>query len=230
MSDSNSFDESRKEAMKHAWDWFALHATQRMQSVNYFLVAAAFLFAAFTTVSKDDKHALALGISVLGACLSYVFYRLERRVRSLIHAAEHAIEPLEKELATVTQIPALEIVSRVRTPMPGTWVYSKVFRWLYASSGLAFVLGFLYSVWRLASGVPVFAPAFFVTAQLMVGVFFGTLGAELLFTKDADDKISRSGTVRNTLFVGLGFLFLLTSLCVLLHLVFWQLPSVLHTP
>jgi len=230
MSNSDNLNESRNEGLRHAWDWFSLHASQRMQSVNYFLVAAAFLFAAFTSVSKDDKHALAIGVALLGVWLSYVFYRLERRVRSLLHAAEDAIAPLETELAAVTKIPALELVSRVKAPTAGTWVYSRVFRWLYASAGMAFALGVIYSVWKMASNAPVFAPAFYMVMQLVVGVFLGTLGIDLLYTRDAEANNSRLGTIRDIAFIALGVLFLLTALCVLLHLVFWRLPSALKTP
>ena len=38
--------EIAKQAREHAWNWFALHATQRMQAFNFFVVATAFLIAA----------------------------------------------------------------------------------------------------------------------------------------------------------------------------------------
>ena len=95
VSDKMELDsEKEKIALDHAWAWFSLHATQRLQSVNFFLVATAFLSAAFVTAAKEKMYALAGGIAVLAVLISYVLYRMERRVRSLIHAAEHAIAPL----------------------------------------------------------------------------------------------------------------------------------------
>lgn len=47
-------DEIAERAHEHAWEWFALHATQRMQAFNYFLVGTAFLFAAYGTLL--DKY------------------------------------------------------------------------------------------------------------------------------------------------------------------------------
>jgi hypothetical protein len=35
-------DEIAKQAREHAWNWFALHATQRMQAFNFFVVATAY--------------------------------------------------------------------------------------------------------------------------------------------------------------------------------------------
>jgi hypothetical protein len=113
--------------------------------------------------------------------------------------------------------------------MPGTWVYSKVFRWLYGLAGAAFALGFLYSVWKLASDAPVFAPAFYVAAQLLAGGFLGTLGFELLYTKDTETEHSTLGAFRNVSSAVLGVFFVLAALCVLLHLVFWRLPFAFPT-
>lgn len=231
MDDLTNFNEARKVALEHAWEWFSLHAHQRMQSLYYFLIAAAFLFGAFTHASNTGNSTLALGVSLLGAGISYIFYRLENRVRSLIHLAEDALKPLENELAKLTSVAYVEIVSRAGRPlMPGSWKYSKVFRFLYASTGTAFTLGVLYSVWRLASKVPVFAPSFYLAMQLLVGFFLGILGFELLHTKETEITDSRLRNVRNITFTIFGILILLIALCVLIHLVFWRLPSSLQAP
>jgi hypothetical protein len=147
MDELTNFDEARKVALNHAWEWFSLHAHQRMQSLYYFLIAAAFLFGAFTHASNTDNSTLALGISLLGTGISYIFYRLENRVRSLLHLAEDALKHLENELAELTSVPSVEVVSRAGSLIPGSWKYSKVFRFLYASTGTAFSMGVLYSVY-----------------------------------------------------------------------------------
>jgi hypothetical protein len=38
-----------KELREHAWSWFSMHAQQRMQTLNFFLIAMAFLAAAYGT-------------------------------------------------------------------------------------------------------------------------------------------------------------------------------------
>lgn|GEM_PF-2319952 len=230
MDDLTNFNEARKVALEHAWEWFSLHARQRMQSLYYFLIAAAFLFGAFTHASNTDNPTLALGVSLLGGGISYIFYRLENRVRSLLHLAEDALKPLEHELAELTHVSYIEVVSRAGSVLPGSWAYSKVFRFLYASTGTAFVLGILYSVWRLASKVPVFAPTFYLAMQLLIGFFLGILGFELLHTKDPEITDSRLRTVHNIIYTVMGILILLIALCVLFHLVFWRLPSAIQSP
>lgn len=229
MDDSTNFNEARKVALEHAWEWFSLHAHQRMQSLYYFLIAAAFLFGAFTHASNTDNQTLALGVSLLGGGISYIFYRLENRVRSLLHLAEDALKPLEKELADLTHVSYIEVVSRAGSLMPGSWKYSKAFRFLYAFTGTVFFLGVLYSVWRLASKVPVFAPAFYLVMQLTIGFFLGILGFELLHTKDPEITDRKLRNFRNITYTVLGILILLIALCVLIHLVFWRLPSALQS-
>jgi hypothetical protein len=142
-----------KEALDHAWNWFALHATQRLQSVNFFLVAIAFLSAAFVTAIKEQMHLIACGISILAVCICFFFYRIERRIRSLVHAAEEAMSPFEAEMALTLGSNSLKIVQSVETPRRGEWTYSKVFRWLYGSTAAAFLLGFVYVVWKAHGGV-----------------------------------------------------------------------------
>ena len=229
MDDLTNFNEARKVALEHAWEWFSLHARQRMQSLYYFLIAAAFLFGALTHASNTDNPTLALVVSLLGAGISFIFYRLENRVQSLLRLAEDALKPLENELAELTHVSHIEVVSRAESVLRGSWAYSKVFRFLYASTGTVFFLASLYSVWRLASKVPVFAPAFYLAMQLLIGFFLGILGFELLHIKDPEITDRKLRNFRNITYTVLGILILLIALCVLIHLVFWRLPSALQS-
>jgi hypothetical protein len=49
--------EIAKQAREHAWNWFALHATQRMQAFNFFVVATAFLIAAYASLLDKEPAA-----------------------------------------------------------------------------------------------------------------------------------------------------------------------------
>ena len=52
--------------LDHAWEWFSLHARHRMQAVNFFLVAVAFLSAAYVSALRFTHPLVAAGVSVLG--------------------------------------------------------------------------------------------------------------------------------------------------------------------
>lgn len=144
--DSLSAKDSIELALDHTWSWFSLHASQRLQSVNFFLVAIAFLSNAFVTAIKEHLYLIAAGVSVLAISTSFFLYKMERRIRSLIHSSEHALSSLQNTLSNALGLPSIKIVSAVENAGPGEWKYSRVFRYLYGVTAFAFALGFVYAV------------------------------------------------------------------------------------
>lgn len=147
--------EQLKLALDHAWAWFTIHATQRLQAVNYFLIAAAFLFAAFVAAAKEPGLQFLAGfIALLGVIVSLLFYKIERRIRSLIHASEAALKPLQRRLADLTTIEQLTLAEKVEEPSKDGWAYSRVFKYLYSSAGGVFAIAFIYSIIRVVDPQP----------------------------------------------------------------------------
>lgn len=71
----------------YAWSWFALHAGQRLQLVNFWLVAVAFLASAYVQARSSHLFVIALGVSITGAVASLAFARLDGRTRQLVQVA-----------------------------------------------------------------------------------------------------------------------------------------------
>ena len=141
--------EINRVALDHAWDWFALHARQRMQCVNFFLVAVAFLATAYGTALTKDLHGLAVGICVLGVLISHCFHRLDQRTRDLVEAGREAIKPLQQRLAHAASIEDLEILKRVereKQEKKGT-SYSAILRMVHWATILAFLVGGVYALY-----------------------------------------------------------------------------------
>src|SRR4051812_31773082 len=65
--------EPHEAAIEHAWEWFSLHAGQRLQAVNFYLIAAAFLSNAFVNALKDTNFVVAAGVGILGAFIAFIF-------------------------------------------------------------------------------------------------------------------------------------------------------------
>jgi hypothetical protein len=128
----------------HAWQWFSLHASHRMQAVNFFLVASTFLSAAYVSALHFSLPVVAAGVSGLGMMASVCFYLFELRIRELVKAAEGSLKLAQEKLAELTGVPALMICVSVEDPKYG-WSYHKVIRMLYGLSALAFLLGFVYA-------------------------------------------------------------------------------------
>ena len=78
-------------------DYFALHAQQRLTTVNFYLVVATTL-TAMAVASFEEKFGfpgLALPAGLLLSTLSAAFWRLDLRNRQLIWAAEAALRSFE---------------------------------------------------------------------------------------------------------------------------------------
>ena len=222
MVNADKGDDMLKDALDHAWDWFSLHATQRLQAVNFYLVATAFLSAAFVTAVKESMYVLAGGISILAACISYMFYRMERRIQSLIKAAERAIRPLEATLAAALDNDALRIVDHVEEGQVGEWKYSKVFRYLYFVTGSAFGLGFIYACWTAqvsATGTT----AFGIAVQATLGIFFVACGYEMLFGTPRGTSSASAEIARLWSLVLLGWACILFGMGIVGHLIVCRL-------
>jgi len=115
-------DEASKAALDHAWNWFNLHAAQRMQTFNFFLVATAFLIAAYASLLEKLPLA-ALAVASVGAWIAFWFTRLDNRTRQLIKAGEDVLEKYQAQLAKCTKTPALEIIKAVEQPTPDAYSY-----------------------------------------------------------------------------------------------------------
>jgi len=93
MPDSSERNKQRE----YAWNYFQLHAGQRMASFNFFVVIAALLAVALAGALKKDSEStivgIAVGLSLMG--VSFVFWKLDQRVRYLIKHAEAALKTLE---------------------------------------------------------------------------------------------------------------------------------------
>jgi hypothetical protein len=108
--------------------WFDLHAAQRMQTFNFFLVATAFLIAAYSTLL--EKHRLmALVVALVGGWIAFRFRRLDNRTRQLIDAGRSVIAVSEERLAQRANISSLEILRGVEQPTKQASRYDNVSRY-----------------------------------------------------------------------------------------------------
>lgn len=88
-----------KEQRDYAWNYFQLHASQRMSSFNFFVVIAALLTTGMAATFKNDWdcHWLGAPLGVSLSVISYLFWKLDQRTRYLIKHAETALKTLETD-------------------------------------------------------------------------------------------------------------------------------------
>lgn len=87
-------------AREHCWNYFALHAQQRISVFQYFitietaLITAAIIAIQYKTDLNNPKWAIILG--PLTILFSFVFWKIDQRTRDLIKKSEVALRSIEK--------------------------------------------------------------------------------------------------------------------------------------
>ena len=141
-------DESDRSAslQSYAWNWFELHAGQRLQLVNFWLVAVAFLAAAFVQAKASHLTAIAFGVSVTGAVSSLAFMRLDVRTRQLVQVAENALSVFEKGNTAAGADEAFELTKASRLARGRAFdSYRVIIQGLQISVAIMFLLAAIYS-------------------------------------------------------------------------------------
>jgi hypothetical protein len=141
----NSIDDT---CFNHAWNWFNLHAAQRMQTFNYFLVATAFLIAAYASLIERVPLA-ALAVALVGAWISFWFTRLDNRTRQLINAGEDVLKIYQKRIAKSIDLPEFEILRIVEGPGDRASSYRLVIGVIQRTIVTVFLFAGAYASFRL---------------------------------------------------------------------------------
>lgn len=148
---------TRKDLQKYAWEYFAVHASQRMSIFNFFVVFSSLVTTAmFGSFQEKIKiYPLGFGFGLLLILISFVFWKLDQRVSFLIKHAEEALEHLETEFPDakaskgphVTQLFTREesLTKRMSASFwrPWRWhlTYSKCFGVAFMAFGTTGIIG-----------------------------------------------------------------------------------------
>jgi DNA adenine methylase len=95
-----------KDMRDHAWDYFALHAEQRLRMFHFFIIlqtalVAAMLFAARMN-SGSGKHYWIIGGVMM--FLSFIFWKLDQRTKGMIKVSEEALKDFERRAGAAWNI------------------------------------------------------------------------------------------------------------------------------
>jgi hypothetical protein len=134
-------------AQSYAWNWFALHSGQRLQLVNFWLVAIAFLAAAFVQARASHLVAIAFGVSVTGVVSSLAFMRLDVRTRQLVQVAENALRSIEGT-QTAAGLDEIHELVKVSDQVRRSWLdsYRVIIQGLQLCVAFMFFLAAVYSL------------------------------------------------------------------------------------
>jgi hypothetical protein len=136
-----------EELRAYAWNWFAMHAEQRLQLVNFWLVAVAFLAAAFVQSQINHARIIAAGVALIGAVASVAFQRLDIRTRQLSQIAEDALREFEDEWVAQGASGLIALVKRSHQERKSRIdSYRTIIQGLQLSVALVFMAAFIYAL------------------------------------------------------------------------------------
>lgn len=133
-------------ALTHSQSWVELHANQRQNLLNFFLVAIAFLFNAYVGALSGHRYTLAAVISLLGAAISLSFTLMDLRNRDLTRAGEIAMRDLENCLARTHNMPTLRIMEAIDKPKHPWLSMGKLIRAIHIAVGVVFLGATIYAL------------------------------------------------------------------------------------
>jgi hypothetical protein len=132
-------------ALAHAQSWVELHTNQRQNLLNFFLIAAAFLFNAYVGAISAHRYILAGTIGCLGAFISFGFTEMDLRNRDLTRAGEATVRDIEDRLARKCSLPSLRIIEAIDLPRHPWLSMGKVIRAIHISVGFVFIGAGIYA-------------------------------------------------------------------------------------
>ena len=114
---------------EHAWKYFEIHTQQRMTVFNFY-IAIIGLLSAGSGVSLQQGGSYVYFASVMGMFIifiSFIFFKLDERVSSLIKNSEIVLEELEKDFNGVIFKKESSDIS-LNTSVFSVWTYGQCFR------------------------------------------------------------------------------------------------------
>ncbi|UHQ23811.1 hypothetical protein LVB77_03620 [Lysobacter sp. 5GHs7-4] len=146
--------DQRKEYRDYAWNYFSVHAAQRMSVFQFFITLATAIIGGAVLIagSADDRKWAALLFLAL-PFLSFIFWRLDLRTSSLVKNAEDALKFLDSEVAFRLKNglpPELALFARDDTIVAdkaearllrGHFSYSRSFRYVFVAVALLGIVG-----------------------------------------------------------------------------------------
>lgn len=150
--------EQIKESREYAWNYFCIHAEQRLKTFNFFVVLSSVISGATLTITKDlSNYLYAAPMGFLLTFFAFIFWKLDVRNKELIKHGEQALRKIELytkennigEISVNLFLNEEEYTSKKRENSNVYCSYSKCFNLVFLAFGLA---GFLAGVFLLVGG------------------------------------------------------------------------------
>lgn len=155
MNTPGNDPDSAKAARQYAWEWFKLHAMQRMTVFNLFLIITGAVITGFITATINQHYQVALGLSVLELIVVSAFFRLDQRNAQLVKIGEDYLKYDEEQLARSIGSPLIRLAGTAeRKPYAVLYSFRQVLQALFGMVGILALIGLLLSISAVTADHP----------------------------------------------------------------------------
>ena len=98
MNKSKDTDYIEKTFRSNSWKHFQIHADHRLRAFQFYItISTALLGAGLLTSRFSESAPIIITIGLFVAFFSFIFWRLDKRTRTLVQNAERAIKFLDNQ-------------------------------------------------------------------------------------------------------------------------------------
>ena len=158
---------NKENLRNYIWNYFQLHASQRLTTFNFYIVISTLMMSGFFVVIQSIPG-LGLILGMITTLMSFVFWKLDVRNKQLIKNSENALKYIENtdSIAETEEARVLNIfryeeaqTKRIRerrfiAPWKWFFSYSTCFNIVYAVFALLGLIGLIYAIVVICLGVP----------------------------------------------------------------------------
>lgn len=92
-------EDNANQLQKRAWDYFAMHAGQRLSVFNFYVILSSLTMTTYFASFKADSNLAAArpALALLLCIFAFIFWKLDQRTKFLIKTAEAALRYFEEQ-------------------------------------------------------------------------------------------------------------------------------------
>lgn len=84
---------------EYHWNYFSLHANQRLRTFNFYLLISAIIIGAFINVINNKENSILFSVlPYILSFISFIFWKLDVRTKQMIKNAENAIKIIDDKV------------------------------------------------------------------------------------------------------------------------------------